>query len=115
MSYTMESEAWIVQFSATESTHGLDRLLLEAIWKVQNEEEKDPPQIAAIRERTPELKKKYATVELVEILKSFERLVPSLVTVYNNQIVYLDQPPETVVQHIRKRLSEMKSADKKSK
>jgi hypothetical protein len=31
----MESEAWIDQFSATESTHGLDRLLLDAIWKVQ--------------------------------------------------------------------------------
>ena len=83
--------------------------------KFKNEEEKDPPQIAAIRERTPELKKKYGSSELVEILKSFARLVPSLVTVYNNQIVYLDQPPETVVQHIRKRLSEIKSGTSKSK
>ena len=97
-----ESAVWIEEFSSTESKHGMDRLLLETIWKVQNEEQRDPPQIPAIRERSSELKR-FSTAELTEILKSLERLVPNLVSVYGT-IVYLNQPPEIIVHHINQRL-----------
>jgi len=108
-----ESAAWIEKFSKTESKHGIDRVLLETIWKVQNEEQKDPPQIPAIRERSSELKK-FSTAEITEILKSFARLVPNLVVVYGT-IVYLNQPPEIIVHHINQRLRALGPRSDKSK
>jgi hypothetical protein len=109
----LESAAWIEEFSRTESKHGMDRLLLDTIWKVQNEEQKDPPQVPAIRERSSKLKR-FSTAELIEILKSFERLVPNLVTVYGT-VVYLNQPPEIVVHHINQRLRAIQPKESKPK
>ena len=90
-----ETTDWIEAFKKERPEAPPIKTILETIWKVQTEDQKDAPVIGAIRYKEPSLQK-YSSEEMREWLVSLSRLQPDLVVVTGGK-VQLNQTPENII------------------
>lgn len=86
---------WIKKFISEPFSKPPIVAILKTVWKIQQEDRLDAPEIIAIRYKEPELLD-YSKDEIRGWLNSIQRLVPELVVVVGDK-VQLNQSPENVI------------------
>jgi hypothetical protein len=89
-----ETTAWVQAFKQERPTAPPIRAIIETVWKMQTEDERDAPQIGAIKYAEPGLKK-FSNEDIRQWLISLSRLQPDLVVIAGDK-VQLNQTPENV-------------------
>jgi len=90
-----ETTAWIKKFIGEPFSKPPIVAILKTVWKIQQEDKLDAPEIIAIRYKEPKLQN-HSKDEIRGWLDSIERLVPELVVVVGDK-VQLNQSPENVI------------------
>lgn len=91
-----EAKSWVDTLNEEKLTAPPIKTILEAIWRMQTKEQKDAPNIAAIRYEEPALKDKYSSDEIKEWLLSLSRLQPELIVITGERI-QLNQTPDHII------------------
>lgn len=90
-----ETMNWIKAFNSGTFDVPPIVMILETVWKIQQEDKRDAPEVIAIKYKEPKLKD-YSKDEIKEWLISIQRLVPELVAVTGDK-VQLNQKPKNVI------------------
>jgi hypothetical protein len=80
--------------------------ILSAIWELQQDEQlRDPVQLAAVRMVNQRMKR-FTAPELAEWMESVKRFAPQYVTI-DGDVVYLEVPPERIIREVRGHVHKM--------
>lgn len=90
-----ETTDWIKKFNSEPFNTPPIVAILDTVWKLQQEDKRDAPEVIAIKYREPKLKN-YSKDEIKGWLNSIQRLVPELVVVLGDRI-QLNQSPKNVI------------------
>jgi hypothetical protein len=90
-----ETTKWIKKFNSESFNPPPIVMVLNTVWKIQQEDTRDAPEIGAIRYKETKLKD-YSKDEIRSLLNSIQRLVPELVIVLGDK-VQLNQSPKNVI------------------
>ncbi|MCJ7634394.1 hypothetical protein MUP77_18635 [Candidatus Bathyarchaeota archaeon] len=90
-----ETKRWINKFNSESFNTPPIVDILHTVWKLQQEDTKDAPEIIAIRYKEPKLQN-YSKDEIRGWLNSIQRLVPELVVLIGDK-VQLNQNPKNVI------------------
>lgn len=90
----IETTAWIEQLKAIEVTRAPIKELLEEAFKLIKSDT-EAPHLSALRMSNPELRK-HSVASLRSLVESYERLVPSFISI-SNDIVSLNAPPDKIL------------------
>lgn len=91
----IETTAWIENLKTKNITRGpIKELLEEAFTYIKSDTEQ--PNLYALRERNPVLKK-HSVDSLKTLIQSIERLVPNYISISHDNILSLNVPPDKIL------------------
>lgn len=90
-----ETTGWIKKFNSEPFSPPPIVLILDTVWKMQQEDTRDAPEVIAIKYKEPKLKD-FSKDEIKGWLNSIRRLVPDLVVLIGDK-VQLNQSPKYVI------------------
>jgi len=100
-----ESRAWVERFREEAAPRPDLRIVLEAIYRLQQQNPTDPPSFGAVKFSESRLSS-VSERQIKEWMLALSRLLPELINVYDDK-VELNQTPENIVTQIQQSLREV--------